>query len=95
MPGIAPSNGEVPGATERRMQHEGNGQMDRHPGQIEQCNRPRTDEKAARRFEVSERLHRLLRAAGPTERHLRDSAIDAGADPRIDALADQGQYSLP
>ena len=37
------------------MQHEGNGQMDRHPGQIEQCNRPRTDEKAARRFVEVER----------------------------------------
>ena len=78
------------GQSDIGMKHETDDQIDRHPRQIEQCDRADAGQKAAHRVEVADRLRAFGPAAG-FQRQPHDGIIDAHAHRLVEAVADAHQ----
>ena len=72
------------------MEQETNGEVDRHPGQIEQGDRPGAGQKPAHGIEIADRL-RTLALAADLERQADDGVVHAHAHRLVEAMADADQ----
>ncbi len=90
---------EDDGASQRRkpdqvMKQEADGEIDRHPRQIEEGDRPAAGQEAAHRIEVADRLGAVALGAG-LERQPHDRVINPKAHRLVEAVPDAHQDAAP
>ena len=88
------------GDADQRVEREADDEIERDPGQVEECDRSHAGEEGPQIVEVAQRLQAVA-AIARLQRHadqrvvdaVADRLVEAGADPHQDAAADQIEHA--